>query len=381
MFYSKYQALWPVYVALLVLSCSQADKITGPIISIHIPVDGFKVEVGKTIPITPSISNDNHSNYTWTLNGNVVSSDKILNFNPFKIGSYDIQLKVSNQVGTDVKSITISAYSHSSPYITKIFDYNYAPGQHASIIPANWTGSDFIGQPWTGSKTFTSLGGWGGYIIAGFDHSIKNVTGKDFGVFTQPGPGSEPAVISVMNDANNDGIPNDGDWLEIKGSEYNNPETIHNYQITYLKPTSNGNVTWNDNQGHHGELVPGFSSNSWWWSGYGTKTEVVFTGEKLPNAYQNTANIAGQENWALRAGLFSFGYGECYSNLDYNTSLRANLFDLSDCVDKNGHSVPVSNISFIKIQSGVFQIAGWLNEISTEVSGAVDLSLIDYPAN
>ena len=111
MFYSKYQALWPVYIALLVLSCSQADKITGPIISINVPADGFKVEVGKSLPITPLIVNDNHSSYTWTLNGNVVSSDKILNFNPFKIGSYDIQLKVSNQVGTDVKSITISAYS------------------------------------------------------------------------------------------------------------------------------------------------------------------------------------------------------------------------------------------------------------------------------
>ena len=56
MFYSKCQALWPVYIALLVLSCSQADKITGPIISINIPDDGFKVEVGKSIPITPLIT-------------------------------------------------------------------------------------------------------------------------------------------------------------------------------------------------------------------------------------------------------------------------------------------------------------------------------------
>jgi PKD-like domain len=381
MFYSKYQALWPVYIAIFVLSCSHADKITGPIISINVPIDGFKVEVGKSIPITPLIVNDNHSSYTWTLNGNVVSLDKILNFNPSKIGNYDIQLKVSNQIGSDFKTISIKAFSNFSPYITKVFDYKYGPGQHASIISADWNGSDFIGQPWTGSKIYTSLGGWGGYIIAGFDHPINNTTGKDFGVFTQPGPGSEPAVISVMSDVNNDGIPNDGDWLEIKGSEYSNPETIHNYQVTYLKPTINGNVTWNDNLGHHGELIPGFGSTSWWWSGYGAKAEVVFTGEKLPNAYQNTSNNSGQENWALRAGLFSFGYGECYSNLDYNAALKANLFDLSDCVDKNGHLVTVTNISFIKVQSGVFQIAGWLNEISTEVSGAVDLSLIDYPAN
>jgi hypothetical protein len=61
--------------------------------------------------------------------------------------------------------------------------------------------------------------------------------------------------------------------------------------------------------------------------------------------------------------------------------LKANLFDISDAVDKNGNKANLSGISFIKVQSGVFQIAGWLNEVSTEVSGAVDLSLIEYTAN
>ena len=57
-----------------------------------------------------------------------------------------------------------------------------------------------------------------------------------------------------MNDTNNDGIPNDGEWIEIKGSEYNNPETIHDYQVTYYKPVNNGNVTWKDDHGNKGEL-------------------------------------------------------------------------------------------------------------------------------
>ncbi len=366
---------------ILLFSCKQGNKLSGPIITFEIPVNGFKVEIGQSLPIVPKVVNESNSTYTWLINGSVVSSEKKFSFKPLKIGSYQLQLKVTNDAGSDEKSIQIAAFSTFSPYITRVFDYQYGPGQNAALIPGDWKGNDFIGQPWTGTKIYTSLGGWGGYIIAGFDHNIPNGDGVDFAVFTQPGAGSEPGVIYVMYDSNNDGIPNDGEWAEIKGSEYSNPETIHDYQVTYYKPTDNGNITWKDNQGNHGELVPGYSSGSWWWSGYGNKTEFEFSGEKLPNAYINTSIQAGIENWTVRPGLFSYGYAECYFNLDYNNSLKANLLDISNAVDRSGKKVNLSAITFIKVQSGVFQVAGWLNEISTEISGAADLSLIEYTAN
>jgi len=366
---------------ILVTSCSNIEKLSGPIITFEIPANGFKVEVGKSLPLLPTIVNDSKSTYTWELNGQVVSSSKLYTFTPSKIGNYTLQLKVSNEVGSDDKSITVSVFSSNSPYISKVFDYQYGPGQHASLIPSAWKGDDFIGQPWTGTKIYTSLGGWGGYIIAGFDHTISNDTGADFAIFTQPGPGSEPGIVYVMKDTNGDGIPNDGDWYEIKGSEYNNTETIHNYQVTYYKPAGSGNVTWKDNKGGSSELKPVYTSDSWWWSGYGNKSEVVFTGEKLPNAYQNIPIQADVENWVVRPGLFTYGYAECYNNLDYNNSLKANIYDISNAVDNAGNNVNLTGITFIKVQSGVFQIAGWLNEISTEISGAADLSLVEYTPN
>ena len=271
--------------------------------------------------------------------------------------------------------------SGNSPYITHVFDYVYAPGQHASLISQTSKGEDFIGKPWTNNKSFTALGGWGGYIIAGFDHRVKNVPGKDFAVYTQPGPASEPGVIFVMDDLNGDGLPNDGNWIELKGSEYANAETIHNYQVTYHKPVNNGNVTWSDNQANQGELIPEFDSASWWWKGYGDKTEISFSGVRLPIAYEYNPQQAGVENWVLRPGLFSFGYGECYGNSDYNSVLKANLIDISNAVDGSGNPVSLTGIRFIKVQSGVFQIAGWLNEISTEISGAADLSLLGVQGN
>jgi hypothetical protein len=365
----------------MLTACSQADKLMGPEISFSVPADGFKVEVGKSLPLIPNIVNGDKSTYAWAVNGEVVSSGKLFTFTPSKIGNYNLQLKVSNEVGSDSKTIQISAFSTFSPYISKIFDYKYGPGQHAAIIPSDWKGGDFIGQPWTGTKLYTSLGGWGGYIVAGFDHTVKNVVGADFAIFTQPGAGSEPGVVFVMDDANNDGIPNDGEWAEIKGSEYNHPETIHDYKVTYYKPIGNGNITWKDNKGTSGELAPVYEAASWWWSGYENKTEVVFEGVKLPDAYKNISTQPDTENWIVRPGMFTFGYAECYNNSDYNKSLKANIFDITNAVDNAGNKVNLPGIKFIKVQSGVFQVAGWLNEISTEISGAADLSLIEYSAN
>ena len=365
----------------LFYSCSKGDRITAPLISFANAGDGFKVKLGDSLRLNPSVVNNLNTTYTWLVNGAVVSSAKIYIFKPSRIGIYTIQLKVSNEIGSDQKSVQVSTFSNNSPYITKVFDYQYAPGQEASLIPADWKGEDFIGEPGTGSKSYTSLGGWGGYVIAGFDHTISNGMGKDFAVIVPPGFFVEPGVVYVMYDANNDGIPNDGAWAEIKGSEYNNTKTIHNYQVTYYKPLNNGNVTWKDNQGNNGELIAQYGDASWWWSGYGNQAEVVFTGERLPDAYQNISTQPGVQNWKELPGLFSSGYAKCYFDLDWNNSLNANLFDISDAVDQTGNPANLPGITFIKVQSGVFQIAGWLNEISPEISGAVDLSLIEYTAN
>jgi hypothetical protein len=365
----------------LFCSCSKSGELTGPMISLSVPSDGFKIEMGKSLPLNPTVSNSGNSIFTWKVNGEIVSTEKIYLFTPLKIGSYTLQLKVSNDAGSDNKTIQISAFSNLSPYITSVFDYRYGPGQHASLIPSDSKANDFIGHPWIGSKQYTSLGGWGGYIVAGFDHTIKNVSGADFAIFTQPGAASEPGIVNVMSDTNNDGIPNDGDWYEIKGSEYNNPETIHDYEVTYYKPLANGNVTWKDNKGGNGELKPVFDSLSWWWSGYGNKLEMIFSGSKLPDAYKNNSTQIGNENWIVRSGIFTSGYAECYNNADYINSLKANAFDISNAINKAGNPVNLTGFTFIKVQSGVFQVAGWLNEISTEISGAVDLSLIEYSAN
>ena len=76
------------------------------------------------------------------------------------------------------------------------------------------------------SEAYVSLGGFGGYVVVGFDHSIDNKVGEyDFGITGNSFAGSsEPGIVWVMQDENGNGLPDDT-WYELKGSETGKPET------------------------------------------------------------------------------------------------------------------------------------------------------------
>ena len=48
----------------------------------------------------------------------------------------------------------------------------------------------------------------------------------------------------------------------------------------------------------------------------------------------------------------------------------------SNAIDANGNKVDLKYIDFIKVQVGVNAKSGWLGEISTEVFGFFDYSMI-----
>jgi len=104
----------------------------------------------------------------------------------------------------------------SSAYITKVFEYVYAPGQHALLANKKDT-VNFKGEP-SNDKGWLYLGGFGGYVVAGFDHEVVNGAGFDFEVFGLQGASPEPGVVYVMQDTNGDGLPNDT-WYELKGNQ------------------------------------------------------------------------------------------------------------------------------------------------------------------
>ena len=258
----------------------------------------------------------------------------------------------------------------TSAYLTDVFDYVYAPGQHASM--AKESDKAFVlGDP-AKNEGWLYLGGFGGYVVAGFDHDVSNEAGADFEVYALPGASPEPAIVYVMADENKDGIPNET-WYELKGNQFEN--SIQNYTLTYYKAaTDSKNITWKDSQGNSGELISGFGSSTsakWWWPAT-LADSITFSGTRLPDSYINNSTTE-VPNWVVPNGLFLWGYAENNSGTDYNSTTKANKLDIANAVDESGNSVTLSSIRFLKIQTAVFQQAGQLNEVSAEITGAKDL--------
>jgi len=259
----------------------------------------------------------------------------------------------------------------SSAYITRVFDYVYAPGQHALLANQKDT-SNFTGEP-SNDKGWLFLGGFGGYIVAGFNHNVINGAGYDFEVYALQGASPEPGVVYVMPDTNGDGLPNDS-WYELKGNQFANSR--RNYWVCYYKTIADSaNIRWKDSEGTRGELISGFGSDyssAWWWPA--TKNDsITFHGTRLPDAYDNNSS-GDTQYWIVPPARFTWGYAKNNNGTDYDQAVGANKFDISNAVDSLGNTVNLPEIRFIKVQTGVLQQAGWLNEVSTEVRGAKDLN-------
>lgn len=117
-----------------------------------------------------------------------------------------------------------------SPYVAKVFDYRPAAGQYVNVIPEYEEGDTqedmnrkALEAICGDADGMISLGGFGGYVVVGFDHTVENKAGLcDFRVlgnaFYATGQSeygnSEPGVIQVSCDTNRNGQPDDA-WYEI----------------------------------------------------------------------------------------------------------------------------------------------------------------------
>lgn len=257
-----------------------------------------------------------------------------------------------------------------SAYITTVLEYVYAPGQNSSQAKPTDV-ANFIGEPKT-NEGWLYLGGFGGYVIAGFDHNVINGDGADFEVYALQAPSPQPAVVYVMSDTNGDGFPNET-WYELKGNQSQNSK--RNYWLRYYKAVSaTSNIRWKDSEGNAGELKSGFGSaysSAWWWPNI-TTDSITFHGTRLPDSYDNNP-VGGVQNWVVPHDRFTSGYADNLFGTDYETMTNGNKLDISNAIDSLGNPVHLDHIRFIKVQTAVFQQAGWLNEVSSEIRGAKDL--------
>lgn len=286
----------------------------------------------------------------------------------------------------------------ATAYVTRVLDYRPAPGQFVNTMPEYEEGDtqeimnskvlDAIGG---GRKGMITLGGYGGYVVVGFDHTIVNRKDEaDFKVLGNAFKGSsEPGIIMVAYDRNKDGMPNDDEWYEIAGSGHNGEEAWYDaakeagnivelykgYSITYKKPSVEPStddamlqyIAWSDNMGNSGFKVKNKFHSQPYYPQWIDEAELTFTGICLP---QNGVNQGTESSPYFFLSSFSYGYADNVPDGDVKSDI-----DIDWAVDAEGKPANLLGVDFIKIYTGVNQENGWIGECSTEIMGVVDLSL------
>ena len=362
----------------LFFSCKKDKDDAFPTLSMQVTEKTLTVQVNTQKSFSVVIPNGKTVTNEWKLNNTVVGTEASYVFKPTSAGDYTLTYTGSNAQGNftftyqiNVPVPVIDPGANSGMYISRVFEYLPAPGQHINRT----NGTLAQAQKLVGSTdNLLSLGGFGGYVIFGFDHSVKNTEGYDLGVYGNPtGPSNasaEHGIVMVSQDKNGNGLPDD-EWYELAGSEYSKATTIKNYEITYTNPKGYANVPWTDNQGNTGFLlINSFSSKENYYPLFAANQEkITFKGTLLP-ATSLTVNGTFYLNTP-----FPWGYTDSYSTGDDFEKNGYNSFDISWAVDKNGNKVELKTIDFVKVYSAQNINAGWLGEISTDIRGAVDLHI------
>ena len=272
-------------------------------------------------------------------------------------------------------------YSTPSTNSLKVYEYTPAPGQFINNLEAScgFDGTQTLpesavayAQNRLDNNRYVSLGAFGGYIVVGFDHKVTNYPQHDFEILCNAFDGSsEPGVVWVMQDENNNGLPDDT-WYELAGSETGKEGTIQNYAVTYFRPTdAKSAVHWSDNLGNSGEisyLVGGKHSGDTYFPQWIEGESYTLTGTRLQARNYNNGNT-----WVNPC--YDWGYADNQSLEDFSAKGKSNRFDISNAIDAKGESVNLGHINFVKVQCAVNAVSGSLGEISTEVCGIYDYKL------
>jgi hypothetical protein len=386
-------------------SCSDDDggndgqkvpPVTTESIAIAVPNGGFKAAACSPVTISATVAEGRTYDITWSWNGDVAAIGASMDFIAPRAGRYEVTMNATDEAGKDTTitvNVTVSAAGDDyTPYITAVSDYRPAPGQFVNTLPEYEDGdtqetmnAKVLAAIGNNARGLVSLGGYGGYVVCGFDHTIANVPGEaDFKVLgnafynngtssdgsSRLGGSCEPGIVMVAYDRNGNGLADDDEWYELAGSEYSKPTTVKGYEITYTRPTGEelADIPWTDNQGGSGSIMRNNYHRQDYYPQWIEDGELTFSGTLLP---QNAVDESGTGTYWV---LYAYDWG--YADNRLNTEDESDL-DISWAVDSDGNRVYLPGIDFVKIYTGVNQQCGWIGETSTEVMGINDLHLLN----
>ena len=359
--------------------------------------------VGRPLYLKPMLENFGSPTFAWYVDGEMQEEDgATLRFVTERAGTYRIGVDVADRGGNPVHAeVTVhcAASVQSRPKTSssvrtqnRVYEYIPAPGQ---FINETQTGGFDDGvttheaavayaETRLAQKRFVSLGGFGGYIIVGFDHSIANGGGQgyDFSIqgnafLSSAGGSNEPGIVWVMQDTNGNGLPDD-EWYELRGSESGADGTLHDYAVTYYRPEgAKMAVRWRDSQGREGTIdyIKTQHRQDFYYPLWIGADSYTLRGTRLEA--RNSQDTSG--NWHNSA--YDWGYADNYGQDNLSAAVgsggegQSTGFRISNAVHADGSAAELEFIDFVKVQTALNTKSGALGENSTEVFSFDDLSM------
>lgn len=356
----------------------------------------YHVAKGRTIRLRAlDVENAFEAQYTWTVDGEIVqqSTEPVYAFEAATQGTYAVKIEMRNEYTVASQALTVEvcagqgayyrpATAASSAVCNKVFEFLAAPGQFVNEKYTATTMAEACtyAEGRMAQTAYVSLGGFGGYLVVGFDHSIDNDGDYNIAITGNAFDGSsEPGIVWVMQDENGDGLPNDT-WYELAGSEYGKEETIEDYAVTYYRPSAPAMaVSWTDNRGGSGSVdyLGAFHTQDYYYPAWVEADSYTLRGTCLKSrSYDASGNGT---HWVNPA--FDWGYADNFSPVDrltdddnYNAAPSDNHFKISNAVAFDGKAANLEYIDFVKVQVGLNTQCGWIGEVSTEVFGVKDFN-------
>ena len=357
----------------------------------------YHVAVGRTIRLLPlDLDSTKHYTFTWRVGDEtgLEGEEPLYRFNARTQGTYQVGFRISDGESEADTTLTVvvcppegtfrrAMGAGSSNRVACVYDFTPAPGQY---VNENYTAATMeeacaYATARMSEGLYVSLGGFGGSIIVGFDHSIDNDGDYNFAIkeasYTNY---SEPGIIWVMQDEDGNGLPDDT-WYELKGSEYGLDCTVQDYAVTYYRPEAPGqNVNWTDNHGGSGwiDYLLAFHKQDYYYPLWIKEDRYTLRGSRLEarNYDQSGRGVL----WINPD--YGWGYADNHSEVDMLPERATgvtegwNHFKISDAVRFDGQPENLQYIDFIKVQTGLNTKSGWLGEVSTEVMDVVDFNLV-----
>lgn len=352
------------------------------------------ISLGRTLWLEPVVENFSTPTFEWYVDGVVVCRERLFGFKPDAEGEYQVQLLVADEDGRAARievaveccpvegTFFRAADAESRPAANRVYEYTPAPGQFINEPQSGFASVhsaaeaiDYAEQR-LGEGRYLSLGGFGGYVVVGFDHSIPSREGGELSVAGNMYEGSsEAGIVWVMQDSNGNGLPDD-EWYELRGSEWGSENHSRHYAVTYFRPAGEAmNVQWRDSEGHSGTIARNNThTQPHYYPEWITSSSYTLRGSRLEAKSEvdpSTGNVVN--------GAYGWGYADnagSDSDLAMEEGTPAKCyFNIANAVMADGSPAELHYIDFVKIQTAINHSAGALGEISTEVMGIVDESM------